>query len=62
MTQPASVEEATAFQQLVPEFAACLPSGQKLEFNKATLRGTIAMNFYRLAHAPRTIAPAGASK
>jgi hypothetical protein len=63
MTQPASVEEGTVFQQLTPEFAACLPSGQKLEFNKATLRGTIAMNFYRLAHAPRvTATPAGASK
>jgi hypothetical protein len=63
MTQPASVEERAVFQQLVPEFASCLPSGQKLEFNKATLRGTIAMNFYRLAHAMHvTATPAGASK
>ena len=62
-TNPVTAEENAAFAALTPMFSQCLPAGQQLAFGKPTLRGTIAMNFYRLANAPRvTSAPAGASK
>ena len=63
MAKPASREEVAAFKALNREFADCLPSGNTLSFGRATLRGTIAMNYYRLAHAPRQPAtPAGVPK
>ena len=62
MAQPASAEEHAPFTALLPSFGLCLPAGQTLAFNKATLRGAIAMNYYRLAHSPRVAAAAGASK
>ena len=63
IAQPDTPGEGAAFNALMPEFASCLSTGQQLKFNRATLRGTIALNYYRLAHAPRVAAsPAGASK
>jgi hypothetical protein len=63
MTGPTSAEEIAAFKSLMPKFGSCLTAGQSLAFPKATLRGTIAMNYYRLAHAPRVAtASAGANK
>jgi hypothetical protein len=62
MTNPSTPEESAAFKALTPEFSACLPKGQQLAFGKTPLRGTIAMNFYRLAHAPRLTETAGVSK
>lgn len=64
MTQPASPEETAALKGLTPEFSVCLTAGQKLAFGKTPLRGTIAMNYYRLAHAPRAggAAAAGATE
>ena len=60
---PDSPQESAAFASLKPVLAQCLPVGQTLSFNKATLRGTIAMNFYRLAHAPHVAnAAIGATK
>lgn len=53
MAKPTSPEETAALKALTPEFSACLPDGQQLSFGKTPLRGTIAMNYYRLAHAPR---------
>ena len=53
MADPATVEEEAAFGRLKPALSQCIIAGQSLTFNKTTLRGTIAMNFYRLAHAPR---------
>ncbi|HEX5257360.1 MAG TPA: hypothetical protein VFW35_01120 [Sphingomicrobium sp.] len=32
---------------------ACLTPGQTLKFGKTSLRGTVAMNLYRLAKAPK---------
>jgi hypothetical protein len=52
-TQPDSLEESAAFASLKPVLGECMPAGQTLAFSKTTLRGTIAMNLYRLAHAPR---------
>lgn len=60
MADPNSVGESSAFASLRPALANCLVTGQTLSFNKSTLRGTIAMNFYRLAQAP--LPAAGAPK
>lgn len=46
-------EENKAFVALQPAFAQCLEQGQNLTMNKAILRGTIALNHYRLAQALR---------
>lgn len=63
MTKPGSSEENAAFAALRSRFGNCIVTGQTLSFSKTALRGTIAMNYYRLAHAPRIAAtPAGASK
>lgn len=62
-TEPSSSEEGSVFNALLPKFGGCLASGQSLAFPKATLRGTIAMNYYRLAHAPKAAtASAGGTK
>ena len=51
MADPDSPGESAAFASLKPVLANCLVTGRTLSFNKSTLRGTIAMNFYRLAQA-----------
>jgi hypothetical protein len=61
MTRPDTTEESAAFRALNPMLGQCLTAGQSLTFSKPTLRGTLAMNYYRLAHAPRATAPAGAT-
>jgi hypothetical protein len=50
-TQPETRAEDTAFAQLQGALSACLPAGKKLAFTKQSLRGTIAVNYYRLAKA-----------
>ena len=62
MAHPVTPQESAAFSGLKPVFAQCLEAGQTFSLNKATLRGTIAMNFYRLAHAPKAAASTGAPK
>jgi hypothetical protein len=49
MTEVASAEEILALQNLRPSFAQCPGLSSKFD-NPADLRGTIAENFYRLAH------------
>lgn len=56
MADPGAGAESAAFAGLKPALAGCIVAGQSLSFNKSTLRGTIAMNFYRLAQAPRPVA------
>lgn len=46
-------EEDRAFVSLQPAFGQCLYEGQTLAMNKAMLRGTIALNHYRLAQVTR---------
>ena len=46
-------EEDSAFVALRPAFGLCLDEGQKLTMNKSILRGTVALNHYRLAQAVR---------
>ena len=63
MSKPSTDEESAAFKALTAEFSVCLPAGQQLSLGKTPLRGTIAMNYYRLAHAPRAaVPPAGATR
>jgi hypothetical protein len=50
-TKQSSTEEDTVFSALYPSLASCLATGQKVTMNKAMARGTIAVNYYRLAKA-----------
>ncbi len=54
MTEPASKEENARLSAMGTALGTCLGEGKSLEFGKADLRGTIAVNYYRLAHAART--------
>ena len=58
LTVPDSPEEKSSFDALQPALAECLPEGSTLRFGKTSLRGTIAINYYRLARAALG-APAG---
>jgi hypothetical protein len=51
MAQPASPEESAQFAALQPVFATCLDEGHTVALGKLGLRGTIAVNYYRLAAA-----------
>jgi len=53
LTKPDSPEESLRFKALAPALGGCLASGETLRFGKVTLRGTLAMNYYRLATAAR---------
>ena len=48
-----SDQERRAFEALRPQLGGCLMQGQTIAFDRAALRGSIAMNLYRLAKAPR---------
>jgi hypothetical protein len=54
-TRVETAGEVIAFDGLRPALAECLPEGKTLAFGKLVLRGTIAVNYYRLAHAARAI-------
>lgn len=58
-TNAGSTEESTALAALNPAISACVPAGSTVELTKASLRGTIGVNYYRLANAPRAVAAAG---
>ena len=51
LADPDSPEEAARFGALKPAMANCLPEGHTLKFGKVALRGSIAVSYYRLAHA-----------
>jgi hypothetical protein len=53
LTEPESAAENGSFGALGQAFGECLPEGVTLSFGKLVLRGTIAVNYYRLAHAAR---------
>jgi hypothetical protein len=53
VTKPDSAEEAARFAALRPAFSECLPADRTLRFGKVALRGSVAINYYRLAHAAR---------
>ena len=58
LTAPDSAEEAASFGRLRTALATCLPEGETLRFGKVALRGSIAINYFRLAHAARAAATA----
>jgi hypothetical protein len=60
LAKPGSPEEASRIDTLRPSFAACLKEGT-VAFSKATLRGTVALNYYQLAHAPVQPIPVNAN-
>ena len=55
-------QETAAFAGLSNALSNCLESGQKIELSKVALRGTIAVNYYRLATAARALASAAPAR
>jgi hypothetical protein len=56
LTKPDSPEETGRFGLLHPVLSACMPEGHTITFGRVALRGSIAINYYRLAHAARAAA------
>ncbi len=50
LTRPETASENSRFDALRPSLAECLPPDRTLTFGRLVLRGTIAVNYYRLAH------------
>lgn len=50
LTPPGGPEEVSRINDLRPSFSACLGDGT-LKFNRIVMRGTLAINYYRLAMA-----------
>lgn len=61
-SEPGSVEETAAFAGLRPAFEGCTGRGQTSAASTAEMRAAVAVNYYRLAHAPRRLDTAGAAK
>jgi hypothetical protein len=59
LTVPDSAEENARFRELGTALSTCLPPGETLRFGRVVLRGTIAINYYRLAHAARAAGAKG---
>lgn len=53
MSEPTSVSEKQAIEALRPALVRCLAKGESVKLDKTNLRGTIAINYYRLAMAPK---------
>jgi hypothetical protein len=51
LTEPESAEEAAQFAAMQTALGTCVEEGQKISLGKLALRGTIAVNYYRLARA-----------
>jgi hypothetical protein len=62
LTSPESAAENGAFAILRPTLPYCLPEGRTLTLGKLVLRGTVAVNYYRLAHAASAQATTGMSR
>ena len=58
-TKVATVEEAAALTPLAGAFGKCAPGGASFKVNRTMMRGTIAVNYYRLAVAPRLLPAPG---
>jgi hypothetical protein len=55
LSTPDSESETQAFATLKPALENCLVEGETLTFSRVSLRGTIAMNLYRLTKAPKVV-------
>ena len=53
LTVPDVPEETSRINAMRPAFAACLEPGEPMKFNRTTMRGAVAINYYRLAKATR---------
>jgi hypothetical protein len=51
MTEPESATEPSRFEALESALSACAPEDKTMKLTKLILRGTIALNYYRLAQA-----------
>ena len=58
LTEAATPKEDAQFAALHTALGTCLPEGRTLELGKQALRGTIAINYYRLAKAASQTATA----
>ena len=58
LARPETAEERAGFNALATPFGTCLTEGQTLSFGKLALRGTLAVNYYRLAKAAAGIGKA----
>jgi len=58
-TPAASAAELAALQSVAPSLSGCLPAGQTIGFDRMTLRGALAVAYYRLASAAQ---PTGAAQ
>jgi len=58
-TPAASAAELAALQAVAPSLSGCLPAGQTIGFDRMTLRGALAVAYYRLASAAQ---PTGAAQ
>jgi hypothetical protein len=59
---PASPEEVAALAALKPAFQGCVQQDLRWTSTTADLRATVAVNYYRLAHAARTVASTGVQR
>ena len=53
MTDEGTPAESAAFGNMSTALGTCVAEGRSLNFNKSSLRGSIAVNYYRLAAAAR---------
>jgi hypothetical protein len=58
VTVPDSVEETSRFDALQPTLGTCMPEGHTVRFGRVALRGSLAINYYRLAHTARAMGTA----
>ncbi|MEO7411259.1 MAG: hypothetical protein ABIU10_08070 [Sphingomicrobium sp.] len=58
-TKVASAPEKAALAALAPEMGSCVPAGAQIELSPNNIRGTVALNYYRLSQAPRAAAAGG---
>ncbi len=59
LAEPGTPQEQAQFAALATPFGICMPEGRTLAFGKVALRGTIAINYYRLAKAVGAAAAPG---
>jgi hypothetical protein len=62
VTLPESAEEEAQFAAMSKALSTCVQEGSTLKFNKMSLRGTVAVNYYRLAVAARQQSAAGGAR
>lgn len=48
-----SDEELQALLALIPAFSSCIDQGHQVKMGRASIRGAVAVNYYRLAYAPK---------